>query len=276
MFSGERKMPPMSTRIADFDSVEYQVDVDKTSTDRLKITLFMRGFAALSQAGADQAVKNLYGSYLSKGSGDLSVEINAGSVAEGNIDGIAKLMGLLKRNVLAAPFKIAFEALISGNSGGVKPTVIQIRQGEQMVISPQGDRVHVAIAFHMVERADTAFAEQILEKIAAASLSSNGPNLKFTKEVPAEVARVPGLSNAPVSVGWLLYSINKGHVTGNNMDNVIDLILMARQYVHYHVKASKAHLHQRMRAKVEYFLQVLNRARPDQEKLKKKFRVINF
>lgn len=36
-----------------------------------------------------------------------------------------------------------------------------------------------------------------------------------------------------------------------------------RDYLHYHIKCSKAYMHSRMRTRVAEFLKVLNRAKPD-------------
>ncbi len=38
---------------------------------------------------------------------------------------------------------------------------------------------------------------------------------------------------------------------------------MLRNYLHYHLKCSKAYMHQRMREKTNEFLKVLNRAKPE-------------
>ncbi|GAA6087333.1 actin-related protein 2/3 complex subunit 2 [Tachysurus ichikawai] len=56
------------------------------------------------------------------------------------------------------------------------------------------------------------------------------------------------------------------HTNTNARDNTINLIHTFRDYLHYHIKCSKAYIHTRMRAKTSEFLKVLNRARPDAEK----------
>jgi len=43
-----------------------------------------------------------------------------------------------------------------------------------------------------------------------------------------------------------------------------------RDYFHYHIKASKAYIHSRMRRRTADFLQVLNRARPENEERERK------
>ncbi|MBZ3875134.1 Actin-related protein 2/3 complex subunit 2 [Sciurus carolinensis] len=50
------------------------------------------------------------------------------------------------------------------------------------------------------------------------------------------------------------------------LDNTINLIHTFRDYLHHHIKCSKAYIHTRMPAKTSDFLKVLNRARPDAEK----------
>lgn len=55
------------------------------------------------------------------------------------------------------------------------------------------------------------------------------------------------------------------HINKATRDNTINLISMLRNYLHYHLKCSKAYMHQRMRAKTNDFLKVLNRAKPEQK-----------
>ena len=53
------------------------------------------------------------------------------------------------------------------------------------------------------------------------------------------------------------------HINAATRDNTINLISMLRNYLHYHLKCSKAYMHQRMRVKTNYFLGVLNTAKPE-------------
>ena len=49
---------------------------------------------------------------------------------------------------------------------------------------------------------------------------------------------------------------------------------MFRNYLHYHIKASKSFLHMRMRSRVVSLLQVLNRAVPDKKTTEEKVAVM--
>lgn len=53
------------------------------------------------------------------------------------------------------------------------------------------------------------------------------------------------------------------HFQGEAAFDAISRIQMFRDYFHFHIKASKAYMHSRMRAKVTDFLKVLNRAKPE-------------
>merc|ERR1711964_148815 len=53
-------------------------------------------------------------------------------------------------------------------------------------------------------------------------------------------------------------------------DEVISHIQTFRDYFHYHIKASKAYIHSRMRRRTADFLQVLRRARPENEEKERK------
>lgn len=47
--------------------------------------------------------------------------------------------------------------------------------------------------------------------------------------------------------------------------STISHIQLFRDYLHYHIKCSKAYMQSRMRHRVSEFLKVLNRAKPEQE-----------
>jgi actin related protein 2/3 complex subunit 2 len=51
------------------------------------------------------------------------------------------------------------------------------------------------------------------------------------------------------------------HTHETRRGKTIDTIHLFRNYLHYHIKCSKAFLHTRMRLRVEELLQVLNRAK---------------
>lgn len=59
------------------------------------------------------------------------------------------------------------------------------------------------------------------------------------------------------------------HFKGPKKDNAAFTLTTFRNYLHYHIKCSKSHMHTRMRNRTDNLLKILNRAKQepvDQEK----------
>ncbi|KAG5214512.1 hypothetical protein JEQ12_000088 [Ovis aries] len=68
------------------------------------------------------------------------------------------------------------------------------------------------------------------------------------------------------NVGYITFVLFPRDTNASARDNTINLIHTFRDYLHYHIKCSKAYMHTCMGAKTSEFLKVLNRALPDAEK----------
>lgn len=90
----------------------------------------------------------------------------------------------------------------------------------------------------------------------------------FSKDTPAELDGI-SVTSATLSTpsdqnGYLSIVLFPRHYAlGTRREYAISLIQTFRNYFHYHIKALKATLHKRQRARVNQFLQVLNRAKPE-------------
>ena len=62
----------------------------------------------------------------------------------------------------------------------------------------------------------------------------------------------------------------RNYIPGAVREETISRIQIYRDYLHYHLKCSKAYMHSRMRARVSEFLKVLNRAKPEDNSGEKK------
>lgn len=92
----------------------------------------------------------------------------------------------------------------------------------------------------------------------------NAPQVLYSnREPPLEIRHVPGL-RASEDMGYVTFVLfprhfNKPAVAGATISH----IQLFRDYLHYHIKCSKAYMHSRMRHRVAEFQKVLNRARPE-------------
>jgi len=93
---------------------------------------------------------------------------------------------------------------------------------------------------------------------------TNVPALTYTKEPPGELKGIKGLKEGD-DVGYVTMVVFKNHLAEKQKEKTIDLILTFRDYLHYHIKCSKAYLHTRMRKRVTDLLKILNRAKPEKD-----------
>jgi len=263
-------LDPLDIKISDFDDCSYQMKVDKSSPSVMQVNMVMPNLNELKPLGANRILQKTYGPYVMstpvKGY-DISLEISAG---KGNIQEVAELISNLKRNILAAPLEDSFDALLAGNSGKIKPMVFNTRKNEQLVIQPQDDRVNVYFSLVFEEETDAALADIFLQEFTEAKRQvGSAPSCKYDRDIPQMIRKMKGIKCGKSTVGFLMFSILKTHIDNGNRDRVITLLLSLRSYVHYHIKASKAHLHTRMRKKVSELLLVLNQAKPNPKEEKK-------
>jgi len=95
------------------------------------------------------------------------------------------------------------------------------------------------------------------------------PQVLFShKEPPMELQNTD--AKVGDNIGYITFVLFPRHTSAAARDNTIDLIHTLRDYLHYHIKCSKAYIHSRMRAKTSELLKVLNRAKPEPKNVEKK------
>jgi actin related protein 2/3 complex, subunit 2 len=92
----------------------------------------------------------------------------------------------------------------------------------------------------------------------------NAPQVLFTnRDPPLEIRQVPGLRDSD-EIGYVTFVLFPRHFTNPNVAaGTISHIQLFRDYLHYHIKCSKAYMQSRMRHRVSEFQKVLNRAKTE-------------
>jgi len=259
--SGEKK-EVLDVVLADFDGVKMHLsnqNPDLRNVITLSISWKCIG-VLLKNGGADD-LKAIYGSMLQatpEANYDLSIVFDVDNLP-GNRDKFPESASLMKRHLLAAPFKKAFAAVEKGQNFPM--VAIDYRDDEAIYIKGEPERVTVVFSIMFKDADDQVFAKIFLQEFADARRNmSNAPAVSFSsKEAPGELKGVSGVKEGE-GHGFVTFVLFANHI--KNAEKSINTIQTFRDYLHYHIKCSKAYLHNRMRTKVEAFLQVLNRARP--------------
>ncbi|GAM88485.1 hypothetical protein ANO11243_065180 [Dothideomycetidae sp. 11243] len=277
--------------VSDFDGVTFHISTPEAKT-RILISINVKCFKELVHYGAEEVLQREYGPYIvSPESGyDFSVQVDLENLpAEQDAkDDLIRRISLLKRNAMAAPFEQAFdeyqqlhevaskytsESAPQGIREGGEVRAIHYREEEAIYIKASHDRVTVIFSTIFREETDRIFGKVFLQEFVDARRRAiqNAPQVLFRNDPPLELQGVAGLpASGTGEVGYITFVLFPRHLTNQRREEVISHIQTFRDYFHYHIKASKAYIHSRMRRRTADFLQVLRRARPDTEEKERK------
>jgi len=260
---------------ADFDGVSLKINTPEENKAIVYISIAWSCIPQLLKYGAKQDLQKVYGPMLQatpEAGYDITLKIDLDNPSE-NPENLPQKLSNLKRHVLAAPFKSTFEKLAKGERPN-EIIPINYRDGESFYIKPESDgRCTVIFSIAFKDAGDAVLAKVFLQEFADARRSMRGvPSVNYNyKEAPAELQGYNGISQQEItSNGFVSFVLFETHLAPNNVFKTINLIQTFRNYLHYHIKCSKAYMHNRMRNRVSAWLQVLNRARPDPIAPKKK------
>eukprot|EP00698_Gefionella_okellyi_P014894 TRINITY_DN4154_c0_g1_i1.p1 TRINITY_DN4154_c0_g1~~TRINITY_DN4154_c0_g1_i1.p1 ORF type:complete len:238 (-),score=63.09 TRINITY_DN4154_c0_g1_i1:56-769(-) len=226
----------------------------------------MACFPFLKQHGADAFLQQVYSGWIvapTTAGFHFAIRLDKqklpGAPAE-----IARKVGLLKRNLLCAPLDDAVGKLLSGEAVTSEIGVIPYRDADSIFIQRSKDRVVVTFQLYFTEADDRALSHVFLQEFADANkVLKIAPPCQYKEEQrPAELAGVSGVKEGR-NVSFLTFIFEKRHLDGDRREKALGLMVGFRNYVHYHLKCTKAYMHSRMRAKTEELLKVLRRAEPE-------------
>ncbi|KAK3208308.1 hypothetical protein GRF29_77g309518 [Pseudopithomyces chartarum] len=289
-FSGA---PPASIDqvVSDFDGVTFHISTPETKS-KILVSINVKCFAELVQYGAQQVLEREYGPYIVEPESgyDFSVQVDLENLPEEQDakDDLVKRISLLKRNAMAAPFEQAFdefhqlqeeaskytsESAPQGVKEGGEVRAIHYREEEAIYIKASHDRVTVIFSTIFREETDRIFGKVFLQEFVDARRRAiqNAPQVLFRNDPPLEIQGIKGVdASGSHDIGYITFVLFPRHLTKQRRDEVISHIQTFRDYFHYHIKASKAYIHSRMRKRTADFLQVLRRARPEAEEKERK------
>jgi actin related protein 2/3 complex subunit 2 len=259
--NGEKK-ESVDVVLADFDGVKMHLwNPNPDQRNVITLSISWKCVAVLLKNGGTDDLKAVYGSMVQpspEAGYDFTIKFDIDNLP-GSKDKFPEAASLLKRHLLAAPFKKAFAAVEKGQAFPLLS--VEYRDDEAIYIKGEPERVTVVFSIMFKDADDQVFAKIFLQEFADARRNmSNAPAVSFSsKEAPGEIKGVSGVKEGE-GHGFVTFVLFANHI--KNADKSINTIQTFRDYLHYHIKCSKAHLHARMRSKVEAFLMVLNRARP--------------
>jgi len=281
----EKFAKPGSIDVAfvDFDGVRFHLSTP-TSKETLLLSMSIRCWDELVKFGALDLLKREYGDWLQaqpEPDYNVSLEYAIESVPPpgDERDNLIKSASLLKRNALAAPFEKAFRTQATlETAGSTEPPgdlmQIHYRDEEAIYVQASHDRVTVIFSTIFKDETDKTFGKVFLQEfvdVRRLPALQNAPQVLYSaRDPPLEIRDVAGLKVSD-DVGYMTFVLFPRHFQHpEKMYATISNIQLFRDYLHYHIKCSKAYLHSRMRARVAAFLQVLNRAKQEKQETERR------
>jgi len=256
--------------VADFDGVLFHLFTDANQKNLLSISISIKCWSELAKSGVDEVLKKQYGSNLvAPESGyNATVQVDC-SRPPADKAAFARNVALMKRHAFAAPFYKVFNDIEAKKPGNL--VEVAYRDDEAIYIKPETDRCIVIFSVRFKDQDDVVFAKVFLQEYAdARKTMSNAPSVTYSqKEPPMELKGVRNLRVGEAQ-GFVSFVLFQPHIAAAKREKTIDNIQTFRNYLHFHLKCSKAYLHTRMRNRVRTFLQILNRAKSDPENKDKK------
>ncbi|KAF8322556.1 arp2/3 complex subunit [Clavulina sp. PMI_390] len=240
----------------------------------------LRCWEELVQYGALDIMHREYGPYVAPAvepGYNITLQFDTSSIPAGEErTALIYSIALLKRNALAAPFEKAFadqkalESVPVPTDGSPAPQgdlmEIHYRDEEAIYVRASPDRVTVVFSTVFKEETDRIFGKVFLQEFVDARKTAalqNAPQVLYTnRDPPLEIRHLRGLKNSE-DVGYVTFVLFPRHFSPTTKEDTISRIQLFRDYLHYHIKCSKAYMHSRMRHRVSEFLKILNRAKQE-------------
>ncbi|KAJ7050486.1 actin-related protein ARPC2 [Mycena amicta] len=275
------KPSSVDVQFVDYDGVRFHLSTPERKT-LLLLSMHIRCWDELVQFGALDVLKREYGALLQPQSEpdynvSLAIDLEQLPASPEDRDAFVLSLALLKRNALAAPFEAAFtsqKSLESAAAGTGDLMQIHYRDEEAIYIQASHDRVTVIFSTVFREETDRIYGKVFLQEFVDARRQpsiQNAPQVLYSnRDPPLEIRHLPNLRNTD-DTGYVTFVLFPRHFTNPaTASATISHIQLFRDYLHYHIKCSKAYMHSRMRHRVAEFQKVLNRAKTEVATTEKK------
>jgi len=256
---------------ADFDGVLYHIVNPNGEKSKIKVSVVLKFFKELQEHGADDVLRRVYGAYLhTPPEREFSVSLMYDlAQLPADTQPLVDAAAMLKRHCFAGVFEKYF-AFQEAGAAGNRRAIIHFRDDETMYVEARADRVTVIFSTVFRDPDDVVIGKVFLQEFREGrKASQTAPQVLYSLgEPPSELKNTDALQGD--NIAYITFVLFPRHTNKKVADNTIDLIHTLRNYLHYHIKCSKAYIHSRMRAKTNEFLKVLTRARPQDIKIEKK------
>jgi len=267
--NSEEKIEPMEVKLCDMDDVSYHVSIKPEDRNIMFVSMSMPFYGQIEKHGAKDAFDKTFGSLTmpAEQGYDMSLKIDLASFKDQKTkDATIDKIGVMKATVIGGVFDYYFSAVLSGKAL-TEAFKFDLRADTTVYLFPRPDRCIVVFALDFKEKVDKAIAKVFMQEFVEARRDKSlgaAPPCAWGVNPPMELAQFK-ITEPQGNLGYISFPVMKSHLDTNKKERVVATLQSFRNYMQYHIKSSKSHFHQRMRARVVSLLAVLNRAKVDHD-----------
>jgi len=256
---------------ADFDGATFRLQTDGENKSVILVSMLLQCGEQLKKYGLDQVVKKAYGDWVVATQPDytltIRVDLEAASKDEKIKNEYLTKVPLIKRYLMMSPFVFAFDKFAKNES--FEPITIPYRPEENIYILTYEKSLTVLFSIKFSDPDDVVMAKQFLNEfkdVRKDRALGNAPSINFTQGVkPLELRNIkssePDDPRQLTEFGFVSMGLFTSHMDEKNRESTIDKLLSFRNYLHYHLKCTKAYMHIRMRDRFAKLLEGLEGAK---------------
>ncbi|KAL0485625.1 actin-related protein 2/3 complex subunit 2 [Acrasis kona] len=252
---------------ADFDGATFRLVTVDDKKSELLVSMKLNCDEQLKKYGMDDVVKKAYGSWVAPTqegfSVTIKVDLEAASLDEKLKEEYLTKVPLIKRYLMMSPFATAFDKFAA--SENFEPITIPYRPEENIYILTFEKSLTVMFSIKFSDPDDVVLARIFLSEFKDARRDralGNAPSVNFTHAAkPLELKNIkssePDDPKGLSEFGFVSLTLFTSHMNEKNREGTIDKLLTFRNYLHYHLKCTKAYMHIRMRDRFAKLLENL-------------------
>eukprot|EP00002_Diphylleia_rotans_P006524 TRINITY_DN15891_c0_g1_i1.p1 TRINITY_DN15891_c0_g1~~TRINITY_DN15891_c0_g1_i1.p1 ORF type:complete len:293 (-),score=67.41 TRINITY_DN15891_c0_g1_i1:255-1133(-) len=251
---------------ADFDGVRCSLNCSDAEKNVITYALSFNRYAEFKAAGAHEALEAAFPGMVSapQEGFDVTLSFQVDQVPSDKEGFLTKLKNV-KTLVLGTPIRKVLSGSVARD-----PVTVNYRHEEPLyVLKSSSDQATVIFMIRFHDPDDVTIAKVFMQEFAdTCPRVQNSPSVSYSKVPPGELKALNVAEGE--SIGFVSMVLFKRQLEASQIENTVANLLLFRDYLHYHIKCSKAYMHSRMRTRVETLLKVLNRAKQESETKEKK------
>lgn len=269
----------------DLDGVKFYIHFHKAKGDKgkkhhhdseesdagasdIELHMYISCANELNENGAEEVFEKIYGSYKIEPQAKYSyaIKFNLSKMEKEEREKMITSAARMKAYILGAP--IINVAEMVSNKSNFAPFEIPFRSTtcESYFITPTQQGAACTFSIRFSDPGDKVIAGVFFQELAAARTRvKNAPIVTYSNDPPADLSafNLPSKTDNKDMYAYVTLSLQTAQLSERKREDISFYLPMFRDYLHYHIKCAKAFLHQKMRARTNMMLKILDAAKPE-------------